>query len=642
MDKNQIALGFARRAVLVLLIFAIAALSMRLSGQTPRELTTVRAIRALTPDQARQARPVRLRGVVTVLSGWKSSFFFQDATQGISVDRTNDSPQLLPGQSVEIQGVTGPGLFAPIVVANNVTVLGKGQLPPARLFGLDQLAGGRQDSQWLAIQGIVRSAVVKPSWGRPVLFLEIDIGEGNLVTARVHDFSNTGLERLPASTVTVRGVCGTVFNDKRQFVGLRLFVASLDDVTVERPAPVDPFDIPIKSLSSLLQFGNRVGAIQPIRVRGTVTYSQPGRGLYIQDGTQGVFAQSVQSTSVALGSRLEVVGYPAAGRYSPKLDDAVFRVVGTAQPLTGLAKSASGMIVDNDGFPAAPYDSILVQLTGRLVEQIPGSDQDLLLFNDGASVFTARLPRSGQPRHVLAPGSLVSITGICAANADEAHEVRSFELLLRSPTDLVVLENAPWWNASRAGWVVVLLTLVILVMAVWMAVVRRQASLRELTVTDSLTGLLNRRGFLLLAEQQWKLGQRNKVSLILFYIDIDRFKEINDSLGHKEGDLALQTVAALLRECFRKSDIIGRLGGDEFAVVAIDAHPETRATLEQRLAQAVERCNEKAAARPYKLSLSTGVIANDITSGSISVEDWMAKADALMYERKRASKSRQS
>jgi diguanylate cyclase (GGDEF)-like protein len=639
MGKNLVDLGFVRMLAPVALALVMAGLPAQLAGLPSGELTTVRSVRALTPDQASQARPVRLRGVVTVLSGWKTSFFFQDATAGISVNRSSDSPAIQSGQQVEIRGVTGPGSFAPLIVAQSVTLLGKGKLPPARLFGLEQLAGGKQDSQWLAMRGIVRSAVVKPSWGRPVLFLEIDIGGGNLVTVRVHDFSETGLDRLPASTVSVRGVCGTVFNDKRQFVGLRLFVASLDDVHVEQPAPAKPFDIPIRPLDSLLQFGDRTGAIQRIRVRGIVTYSQPGRGLYLQDGTQGVFVQSGQSTPVALGSLLEAVGYPAAGRYSPKLDDAVFRVVGAAQPPAGLMESASAMIVDKEGFPAAPYDSILVQLKGRLVEQIPGPDQDLLLLQDGATIFTAKLAQSGYSFRAPAAGSLVSLTGICAADADEAHEARSFELLLRSPADLVMLENAPWWTASRAAWVVLLLALVILGMAVWLAAVRRQALLHALTVTDPLTGLLNRRGFLLLAEQQWKLSQRNKTSLILFYIDLDRFKEINDLLGHKEGDLALQTVATLLRESFRKSDILGRLGGDEFAVAAIDAHPDARPTLEQRLARAVEQDNDTSD-KPYQLLLSTGVLACDVTLATLSIEDLLAKADALMYEQKRTRKRR--
>ena len=113
------------------LLFAVntAAQTGKLDSQTTsgqQELSRVSQVRALTAEQAAKARPVRLRGVVTVLSGWKSSFFLQDANLGISVDRTSDSPELHSGDEVEVQGVSGPGLFAPIVVANHVTVLGKG------------------------------------------------------------------------------------------------------------------------------------------------------------------------------------------------------------------------------------------------------------------------------------------------------------------------------------------------------------------------------------------------------------------------------------------------------------------------------------------------------------------------------------
>jgi hypothetical protein len=263
-------------------------------------------------------------------------------------------------------------MFAPVVIAERLNLLGEGRLPPAQVFGLDQLAGGKRDSQFLAIRGIVRSAAVKVIWDRSVLVLEIDIGGGNLATARVHDFSSVGLEHLLASTVVIRGVCGTVFNDKRQFLGVRMYVESLRDVKVERPASPDPFDIPITPFDSMLQYGDQGGAIGLVKVRGAVTYSQPGQVLYIQDGSQGLLVQSSQTTAVAVGARLEVVGYPAAGRYSPQLADAVFRVIGTGSLIGGLPLAASGMIKYNDGSPAAPFDGVLVQLKGQLIEEIPG------------------------------------------------------------------------------------------------------------------------------------------------------------------------------------------------------------------------------------------------------------------------------
>ncbi|HTF67302.1 MAG TPA: PAS domain S-box protein, partial [Edaphobacter sp.] len=473
-------LAYVSALVLAGVVFPITSTASTVVGRPPPSLTLVRTVRALTPDEAREARPVRLRGVVTVLSGWKSSFFFQDGSSGISVDRTNDSPELQSGEEVEIRGVSGAGKFAPIVIAESVRVLGQGKLPFARLFKPAELGRGEQDSQWLSIRGIVRSAEIKSSWSRFVLFLNIDIGGGRLVTTRVHDYSRARLDRLVGATVRVRGVCGTIFNEKRQFVELRLFVASLDDVEIEKRAPAKPFDQPSLPLSSLLQFDEQEAAISQVKVSGIVTYSKPGQGLYIQDGSQGVFIRSGQTTPVAVGARLEAVGYPAAGRYSPVLNNAVFRVIGVAQAVAPTVRAASDMIVTKDGFESAPYDSVLVQLKGTLVQEIPGREEDLLLFQSGGSLFTSRLSRTERPHRGLATGSVLRITGICAANVDEAHDVHSFEILPRSSGDLVVLEKAPWWTASHAAWIVVLLILVVLGMLGWFAVMRRRDSLRVL------------------------------------------------------------------------------------------------------------------------------------------------------------------
>ena len=624
------------------LVLTVAAMPARLRGQPSQELTTVEAIRTLAPEQAAQSRPVRLRGVVTSLSGWKNWFFLQDATAGISVERKTDSPLVQPGQLVEVRGVTAPGQFAPNVTADAVTVLGKGNMPPARLFQLSQLVGGAQDSQWLAMRGIVRSAAVESIWDRPVLLLEIDMGDENLVSARVLNFTGSDWGRLPSSTVTIHGVCGTVFNNRRQFVGLRMYVPSLDDLKVERQARADPFDLPLRPLGSLLQFGEQAGAAQPVKVRGVVTYDHPGQSLYIQDENEGILVESGQAAPVALGSELEVVGYPASGRYSPTLEDAVLRVAGPVQSVRALPRAASAMIVDTQhGYSAAPYDGVLVQLQGQLLEEIPGANQDLLLLRDGATVFTAWLPQGGHKRRVLGRGSRLSVTGVCVVKVDEAHAARSFELLLRSADDLVVIEKAPWWTPAHASWVVVVLVLAILVMFGWITIARRQDHLRALSVTDHLTGLYNRRGFFLLAEHQWQVALRNNSSILLFFIDLDHFKQINDSLGHKVGDQALRDLADVLRECFRGTDIVARMGGDEFAITTGEASPEFRAAIEQRLARIVEQRNSLPG-RAYKLSLSVGVLSCDSALGDLSLDDLLARADALMYRQKRQHKNRRT
>src|SRR6267143_4698500 len=99
---------------------------------------------------------------------------------------------------------------------------------------------------------------------------------------------------------------------------------------------------------------------------------------------------------------------------------------------------------------------------------------------------------------------------------------------------------------------------------------RLDKELRSMALTDELTGLHNRRGFLSLATQQLRLALRNGHGLLLFFVDVDNLKETNDSYGHQEGDSVLVRFADALRETFRDSDVLARLAGDEFAVLAAD------------------------------------------------------------------------
>ena len=152
---------------------------------------------------------------------------------------------------------------------------------------------------------------------------------------------------------------------------------------------------------------------------------------------------------------------------------------------------------------------------------------------------------------------------------------------------------------------------------------------------DELTGLCNRRGFLTFSEQQLKIAERTKENIVLLFIDLDHMKWINDTLGHQEGDTALVEIAAILRQTFRKSDIIGRMGGDEFAVLAIDTAHEGRKTV-ARLRDALDSFN-KSETRRYKLSLSVGA-AHFYPENPSPLDELIATADNLMYEEKRTKR----
>jgi diguanylate cyclase (GGDEF)-like protein len=592
----------------------------------------VRDVRGLSPQQAAHSLPVRLTGLVTVPSTYKSSFFFMDETGGLSIDRLHDSTPIEPGDRVEVTGVSAPGQFAPLVNADSVRVIGKGPLAPARLYEWNELAGGRADSQWISLRGAVRAASVQTIWDHPVLVLDFDTGVGSPIEVQVRRFPQSGWERLAGSIVQIHGVCGTIFNDRRQFVGLRLFVSSLDRVEVEKAAPADPFDTPLVSLDQLLLFNGERGSIQRIRIRGVVTYWQDGQGFFLQNERRGVFVRGTQFAPVAAGSVLEVVGYLAPGHFSPALEDAVYRQVGSSDAVAPVAGTAPQMVAVNQvGFLAAPYDSLLVQLQGRVVEEAPGTTEDELILQDGGTFYSAHLPRSGLHYRTYRPGTVLLLTGVCVTRFDEAHH---FEVLLRSPADIRVLKTAPWWNAEHAGWVFSGGLLAILSVIGARAFLRRNRQLRTLTVTDPLTGLYNRRGFLELAAHDWEVALRRGSALLILYIDLDRFKEINDRFGHQSGDQALMAVADLLRGCFRNADVVARLGGDEF-VVACQAASDSPATIEDRLETAVRRRNQVNSSG-FQISLSVGTLVCGSMHASLSIEDLIARADALMYERKRS------
>jgi len=165
---------------------------------------------------------------------------------------------------------------------------------------------------------------------------------------------------------------------------------------------------------------------------------------------------------------------------------------------------------------------------------------------------------------------------------------------------------------------------------------RMEAEIRSLAITDQLTGLLNRRGFLSLAGQQLKLAERHKIGMLLFFADLDGLKWINDTLGHEEGDRALVEAATVLKETFRTSDIIARLGGDEYAALAVGITDANSKIITARLQSLIDRRNNQENRR-YRLSISAGCSYYD-PENPCSIDELMASADKLMYEQKQKKK----
>ena len=165
-----------------------------------------------------------------------------------------------------------------------------------------------------------------------------------------------------------------------------------------------------------------------------------------------------------------------------------------------------------------------------------------------------------------------------------------------------------------------------------------EEEIRALSLTDPLTNLYNRRGFLHLAEQQLKVAARLNKRVFLLYSDVDDLKRINDTFGHKEGDRVLADVATILRKSFRDSDIVARIGGDEFVVLAMEAARVSSEVFTKRLQEKLDLYNSRPEVQGrYRLALSLGISTYDPELPS-PIEDLLGRADGLMYEQKRAKK----
>lgn len=161
--------------------------------------------------------------------------------------------------------------------------------------------------------------------------------------------------------------------------------------------------------------------------------------------------------------------------------------------------------------------------------------------------------------------------------------------------------------------------------------------LHALSITDELTGLFNRRGFFALADQHLKLANRRKAKVFILYVDLDGLKKINDTRGHKAGDLALVEMADFLKKSFRDSDAIARIGGDEFVVFPVETSSDNIGTIIARFQEGLRTCNEKKG-RGNVLSASVGVACYD-SEHPCSLDELLIQADTNMYERKALNQS---
>jgi signal transduction histidine kinase len=478
-------------------------------------LTRTDQIRRLSPEQATLGYPVRVRGVIT-MDAPAPDFFVQDTTAGIYVEGSvSPTYTHLLGQLVEVEGVTGPGKFAPVIREQRSRVLGKGVLPKAQLFPFSELADGRQDSQWTRARGIVRSvAIDRNSWQETTLAMRVASGGGEF-HVRVPIGRDQDLPSWVDSEVLIKGVCGSLYNANRQLTGILFYVPRLSFIKIEAPASE-------ASLSDLLRFSPGQGIRHRVRVRGVVGYQQQGNALFLVSQGKGLRVLTQQDTPLEIGDLVDVSGFPAMGDSAPILEDAVFHRLSH--------EKAPGPVQLNLDRPWEEFDGGVVTTDAKLLNRLSQPDGLRFLLQHGDVYFDAALPANASVNYLLSVplNSEVRITGICLVRSGGMWRTpESFRILLRSPQDVVVLGAPSWWNLRHTLWLLGITEGILLTVVAWVVVLGRRLQEQMDIIRQKL-------------RSSAVLEERNRIA-----------RELHDTLEQELAGITMQLDLAV--DCFQQT-----------------------------------------------------------------------------------------
>jgi len=439
-------------------------------------LTRTQQVRELSAPQANRGYPVRLRGVVTFVDDF--SLFVQDSSAGIFVDVSGLARQVSAGQLIELEGVTECPDFAPQIGKAHVQVVGTAPMPQAKRLDFDKLAASEEDSQWAEVEGVVH-AVVRDEVPVPPAVdvsraLQVAISGGELL-AWVPWMSEAQAAQLVDSRVRLRGVAGAIFNKSNEWVGARLYVPALAQLEVLERPPADTFAIPPTSISSILRFNPTGSSGHRVRIEGVVTLGRPGKELFVQDSTGNIGILTRQTTPVAVGQRVTVVGFPAIGEYTHILDHGILR------NLEGSATLATQAVTAQQA-AGGDYNAALVKIDGYLIGRSRERAEQVLTLQSGPVTFEASLEGAQDALDFLREGSHLQLAGICVTQADETHVARAFRILLSSPAGIVILSQPSWWTLNRLLMLVAFMAALILGIVIWAGLLRRRVEDQSTTL----------------------------------------------------------------------------------------------------------------------------------------------------------------
>ena len=541
-------------------------------------LTNAQQVHWLTQQQATNRLPVRIQGVVTCALPGFNAAVVQDETAGVYIDYWNSSVGTPPevGEWVQVEGITDPGEFAPRVDAVRVFKLSTTNLPsPVRPYW-DQLINGSLDTEFVEIEGVITSV------GDGSVTLLTHGGKINLLVfdemGRTNDIA---FKPFKEALVRLRGCLFASWNRNHEVnvSEIRMYGPSLD---VVEPAPPDPFSIPTKRVSDLLQFDPQASALRRVKVCGQILREHEGE-YFAMDGTNGFRFILKEPSNLPNGYLVEVVGFPSLTGPSPVLQEAVARTAGVAPvPDTRMLNSTNLFRAENDA-TRVRVEAVLLNVS---------EDQRTLEMQAGLQRFVARLngddrsngPAARQTKIDIPIGSRLEVTGVYAGsggNRTAGIDVANFELLLKSPADIWVLARPSFWTLRRLLIVVSTLLGVLCLAIIWIRLLHHKVQQRTAELQKEMREREQAEHQRALAQERARIARDLHDDLGSNLTEITMLATAGPGLKWPAEDAAerMETIAGKSRTLVNALDEI---------VWAVDPNRDTLASVAQYLSSYVE------------------------------------------------------
>jgi diguanylate cyclase (GGDEF)-like protein len=437
--------------VAILLATVSAALA---APAAPAPAITLHTAATLTNAQASQHLPVAFEATVTYYRSYDKDLFVQDGSDAIYVHATTNL-KLVPGDRISVHGTTHES-FRPYVNSRDITIVGHGALPKAVQPSFEQMIRAEDDCKLVIVHALVRSAdlVPDPRSSIPAGYLRM-IVDGGPIDANVDTQDESALKNLLDVEVEITGVISGHFDNKMQMTGVLLHVPLLDGIKILKPAPSDPWSLPVTPMDRIVT-GYRLNDFsERMHVRGTITYYQPGTALVLQDGLRSLWINTESWNPLHVGDVADVIGFPTVDDGFLKLSRGEVRDSLVQAPVTSALFTWRDLALGGNDGHSRVFD--LVSVEGQVVTEVRQATQDLYVLESDGHLFSVILSHSAlhgstkiPPMKEVPLGARIRVTGICIlADANPFNGEVPFNILIRDFDDIVVVAQPPWLNVGH-------------------------------------------------------------------------------------------------------------------------------------------------------------------------------------------------